>query len=502
MSANAGQYASDEALARRLQEQEYAAAGFEASTGVPLPFAPMGPSTPPSPPALPPHYQASRGMPYGFPGMFEDAVRIHNDEPFNGMSAMDPSPFGRPETMRWGPGHNNPAHLQYPSQAPYGYPYPSPSHHPYSAAASAAAAAAAAAERRQQQYRRSHPVSSNNFPRRGDSPAARHSPSSSMDGSDRTAGLQDVRHDRVQRYSSEHENNRRTSGRSRSSRNPRHRDSNASGEFGYGLGRGVPQQHPGSRSQGSHESFFGQVYGGDPVGLSGNGAGGRDGGSRSGGAVMGPGGAFFTFGHFGDSGSSPGINHGDIPFPPDRPGDIFQFVENFMSALAPGGPRPGSQGQREIDPASANNPFRNAPFGPLFAQVANAFGNGPFGFGSDENRTYEDWIQLIERMGVAENRGATDDEIASLPVEKVKHQSSSNTKNLRGKQAPNPGASSSTVPSGADEEEKCAICLGSYEEGDEIKRLPCMHKFCNDCISRWLKISKECPCCKASIRGD
>ena len=53
---------------------------------------------------------------------------------------------------------------------------------------------------------------------------------------------------------------------------------------------------------------------------------------------------------------------------------------------------------------------------------------------------------------------------------------------------------------GADEDtEECAICLGCFEEHDELRALSCQHRFHRVCIDRWL-ISRadapSCPLCK------
>jgi len=42
---------------------------------------------------------------------------------------------------------------------------------------------------------------------------------------------------------------------------------------------------------------------------------------------------------------------------------------------------------------------------------------------------------------------------------------------------------------------KCVICLENIPL--YYRKLPCSHKFCADCISKWLTINKKCPlCCK------
>merc|ERR1719204_1752438 len=46
---------------------------------------------------------------------------------------------------------------------------------------------------------------------------------------------------------------------------------------------------------------------------------------------------------------------------------------------------------------------------------------------------------------------------------------------------------------------KCRICLELYEEGDEVKTLPCFHIFHSECIDKWFQFSDECCICKNSV---
>merc|ERR1719263_384710 len=50
--------------------------------------------------------------------------------------------------------------------------------------------------------------------------------------------------------------------------------------------------------------------------------------------------------------------------------------------------------------------------------------------------------------------------------------------------------------------EPCAICLGDFEEGDELRRLPCGHQqFHAACIDKWLVRNKKCPLCMGDIES-
>lgn len=45
----------------------------------------------------------------------------------------------------------------------------------------------------------------------------------------------------------------------------------------------------------------------------------------------------------------------------------------------------------------------------------------------------------------------------------------------------------------------CAICIDELAIGCHVTRLPCSHRFHEDCIGKWLKKSSDCPLCRSRL---
>lgn len=46
---------------------------------------------------------------------------------------------------------------------------------------------------------------------------------------------------------------------------------------------------------------------------------------------------------------------------------------------------------------------------------------------------------------------------------------------------------------------QCMVCLSSFADGEEVRRLPCSHIFHAPCIDEWLRRCTDCPICKANV---
>lgn len=84
---------------------------------------------------------------------------------------------------------------------------------------------------------------------------------------------------------------------------------------------------------------------------------------------------------------------------------------------------------------------------------------------------YEQLISLDEEL-LRDRNKADSDQIDALPVEMAKE---------------------------ADKEIRCCICMCDVEVGDELRVLPCGHKYHKSCIDQWLTYNGCCPVDKKRI---
>ncbi|XP_069768072.1 E3 ubiquitin-protein ligase Arkadia isoform X5 [Narcine bancroftii] len=108
--------------------------------------------------------------------------------------------------------------------------------------------------------------------------------------------------------------------------------------------------------------------------------------------------------------------------------------------------------------------------------------------------TYEDLLHLEERLGNV-NRGASQGTIERCTYpHKYKKAITDLQRKLQYKQEEEDGIEDDT-------EEKCTICLSILEEGEDVRRLPCMHLFHQVCVDQWLATNKKCPICRVDIEA-
>lgn len=50
-----------------------------------------------------------------------------------------------------------------------------------------------------------------------------------------------------------------------------------------------------------------------------------------------------------------------------------------------------------------------------------------------------------------------------------------------------------------EEEPACTICLGEYEEGEELVKLPCGHLYHDECLTAWTAEHSKCPLCNLDL---
>ncbi|QDZ18963.1 hypothetical protein A3770_02p14810 [Chloropicon primus] len=107
-----------------------------------------------------------------------------------------------------------------------------------------------------------------------------------------------------------------------------------------------------------------------------------------------------------------------------------------------------------------------------------------------QEMSYEELLELQERMGY-HDRGASEEQIGSLPVRAFKGESQGSRSS--------PGGSREGEASASSDQTTCAICLDDYSDGQEMRTLPCMHSFHSTCVDKWLRNNRSCPVCKKDI---
>jgi hypothetical protein len=89
--------------------------------------------------------------------------------------------------------------------------------------------------------------------------------------------------------------------------------------------------------------------------------------------------------------------------------------------------------------------------------------------------SYEELLELAERLGPAQPRGLSRDEISRLP--------------------------SRTHRKKDGDDKSCVVCMSEFQTREKIRTLrPCHHDFHQKCIDRWLKEHNTCPICRETVQ--
>eukprot|EP01090_Pellita_catalonica_P021902 TRINITY_DN8326_c0_g1_i2.p1 TRINITY_DN8326_c0_g1~~TRINITY_DN8326_c0_g1_i2.p1 ORF type:complete len:294 (-),score=47.56 TRINITY_DN8326_c0_g1_i2:114-995(-) len=100
-----------------------------------------------------------------------------------------------------------------------------------------------------------------------------------------------------------------------------------------------------------------------------------------------------------------------------------------------------------------------------------------------DNMSYEQLLALGERIGSVNTKGLSD-----IAIDR-------NTASY----------SYTSSPTAADKKEKtennssCSICLMDFEDGEDVRLLPCTHLYHKACIDKWLVQNGSCAVCKATV---
>ncbi|XP_062222462.1 E3 ubiquitin-protein ligase At1g63170-like [Phragmites australis] len=106
---------------------------------------------------------------------------------------------------------------------------------------------------------------------------------------------------------------------------------------------------------------------------------------------------------------------------------------------------------------------------------------------------------------VSDQEGASEDDIRQIPKYKFRRvetpeKQSVNVTGTSGGIMIECGTNQPIEKALAAEDAECCICLSAYDDGAELRELPCDHHFHCACIDKWLHINATCPLCKYNIQ--
>jgi hypothetical protein len=109
---------------------------------------------------------------------------------------------------------------------------------------------------------------------------------------------------------------------------------------------------------------------------------------------------------------------------------------------------------------------------------------------------YERLMELQETL--SSRRGLSNETINQIRSDKWHVGISGNNSGDEGA-ATATGAVTAEGSFSASSQTTCMVCLGDFEENDDVRILPCRHVFHLGCIDEWLKRCTDCPICKDNV---
>ena len=113
------------------------------------------------------------------------------------------------------------------------------------------------------------------------------------------------------------------------------------------------------------------------------------------------------------------------------------------------------------------------------------------------NMNFIDWNNEWERVSEIENK-LDNGEVVSDEEEAKR------VKFFREKEKERFGVliDSFEIVKNVDVKKECYICLKTFSRSRIVRKLPCNHMFCHDCLSPWVKTHYNCPTCKFQLKKD
>eukprot|EP01017_Pseudomicrothorax_dubius_P009828 TRINITY_DN13430_c0_g1_i3.p1 TRINITY_DN13430_c0_g1~~TRINITY_DN13430_c0_g1_i3.p1 ORF type:complete len:177 (+),score=23.84 TRINITY_DN13430_c0_g1_i3:64-594(+) len=101
----------------------------------------------------------------------------------------------------------------------------------------------------------------------------------------------------------------------------------------------------------------------------------------------------------------------------------------------------------------------------------------------------------VSAMGEPSARGMMQEEIRNLPTTTFQpSRSSSSRPDTKGRSNVH-----QANQSGDSDNKSCTICMSDFSIGENLRILPCFHKFHSNCVDTWLRQKGSCPICRKEL---